>query len=262
MSLASKLEKAFARNSGMAPKDLPLLKQDPPSVVDIIEQVHDASKEMVPGFHPSAISGCKRANLFDYRFTPREPKQQDNRTLRILDNGHGVHRRIVGDRRDLGYLSQHPEIWFVPEPPILVDVGGVNVKGHSDGVLIRKADMYRWGVELKSKNHDGFMKLTKPDPAHVVQASLYAVLGGLWWITILYEDKDKQHLREFPVQFDVTAWRETKALLKELKGYVDSGELPPFDADECDPSWCSFVTKCKKRGGSPHLAKPKVFWRK
>ena len=39
-TLASKLEQAFARNSGMTTaKDLPLLKQEPPSVVDIIEHL-------------------------------------------------------------------------------------------------------------------------------------------------------------------------------------------------------------------------------
>ena len=169
--------------------------------------------------------------------------------LRILDNGTKVHEILQS------YLADHPEWWFAPESRVLVEVEGAMIRGSCDGVLIRRSDGYRVGIEIKSKAHGAFMKLTKPEPNHVMQAMIYARLQKLHWIVILYWDKDKQHMKEFPVEYDASYWRDFRARVRELKGYVDRGELPKFDPDRCDPTFCQYVDHCTKKGGKPETVR-------
>ena len=219
-----------------------LLQQEPPSVVMAIEQVLDKRKVHLNFFRPSMLQGCDRANVFYYNHAPSEPQQMDNRIQRILDNGTAVHEVLQK------YLADHPDVWFAPESRVLVKVGGALVRGSCDGVMIRRSDLYRWGVEFKTINHEEFEKLKGPKPAHVLQASLYARLQGLYWITVVYWDKDKQHLKEYPVKYDPERWKDLQARVRHLKGFVDRGEIPEYNRKTCDTTFCSHVRYCREMG--------------
>ncbi len=219
-----------------------LQQSPPPSLINIIESVHDSSKIHYNYFRPSMVFGCARANVFHYTHQPSHPSQQDNRLLRILDNGTAIHSVIQG------YISNHPDIWFAPESKVLATIGGALVRGSCDGVLIRREDNYRWGLEFKTMADKSFAKLTRPMERHVLQACLYAKMQRLYWVTILYWNKNTQHLKEFHIKYQPERWKEMKARIKELKGYVDRGEVPEYDKSTCDTAFCRTVEHCRSLG--------------
>lgn len=221
----------------------------PPSLIGIIDDLLELKTKKIPHFRPSGLFGCDRSNVFYFKQVSWHPSRQDPRMMRILDNGTAVHSVVQG------YLSDHPDWFFAPEARGLLEVfPGVWLRGSCDGVLIHRRDGRRVGLELKTKGHEAFLSLTKPDPAHVSQARVYMRLMRLEWIVILYWDKDKQFLKEFPVKYDPKEWKKTKARVKHLHSFVESGELPEFDPKTCSPDFCQYVDVCKKRGGKPELA--------
>jgi hypothetical protein len=250
MGLATKMSKGTAAKideTGKGTEWEKIAKHKPPSTIGVIDQVLDAGKVTMGYFRPSMLFGCDRQNVFHYQSTGgapmrRTPQRQGNQLLRILDNGTAIHE--VMQR----YLGTHPDVWFAPESKVLVNLDGAIVRGSCDGVLIRRSDGYRWGVEIKSINAKGFKELEEPKPEHVLQASLYARMQGLWWITIVYWNKDSQALKEYPVEYDPAIWKSTKARVKALHTYVVEGELPEYDSKSCDPAWCGFVDHCRETG--------------
>src|SRR5690606_22369345 len=147
--------------------------------------------------------GCDRQNVFHFQMVKPGGQKLDGRMLRVLDNGTAVHD-LVQDR----YLAKHPDFWFVKEPKVTITISGAPIRGSCDGVIIRRRDMYRFGIEIKSSNHEEFMRLTKAKQMHVLQASLYMHIPDLPWITVVYWDKDKQHLKEYPVRASKEVWLE------------------------------------------------------
>jgi hypothetical protein len=243
-----------------------LLKQKPPSLVEVTEDAM-ASRQDERGFlRPSSLWKCDRMCVFHLCRAPQNPQKQDARMQRILDQGTATHEVMQG------YLADHPEYWFAPEARVDTVVAGVRVRGSCDGILIRRSDGYRFGIEIKTKGNDAFNKLTKPDPDHILQASLYAKLNNVWWITIIYWDKDKQFLKEYPVCYDPAVWasiEERVAAIKTMadealgKGHrythLDHKKLPKFDPKKCDPKFCPFKTFCEDCGGAPSTV-PNRMW--
>jgi len=214
----------------------------PPSLVEAIDDVCRDFTEDHRFFRPSMVFGCKRQSVFHHRRASADNSKQNPKMLRILANGTAVHEVVQN------YLGRHPGYWFAPESKVAVEVEGKLIRGSCDGVMIRRSDLYRFGVEIKSINDAGFRLLKSPKDAHVAQASLYARLHGLPWIVLLYWNKNSQDLKEFPVRYDPQRWEDTKARIRELGGYVDRGELPEYDVNTCSTEFCGYLRVCRKNG--------------
>lgn len=240
--LASALGVEALSDSPSAPRAVPRSDEEPPSVERIIDDVLESQGEDHHFFRPSMLFGCDRANVFHYTHAPSHPQRQDPRMKRILINGTLVHEALQS------ILANHPEYWFAPESKVHVQVGDALIRGSCDGVLIRRSDGYRWGIEIKSIKHDKFIKLTKPEKGHVFQARIYQRLQKLHWITVLYWDKDTQYLKEFNVPYDADHWGEVRGRVSELKGFIDRRVLPKYDASTCDKFFCQFQDHCRKKG--------------
>lgn len=218
--------------------------EKPPSVVGIIDQyAADMRKPYEGFFRPSMLFSCDRANVFHYQMIRPEPQQHDARLVRILDNGTAVHE-VIQDK----YLSNNPNYWFVKEPKVVIRINGALVKGSCDGVLIRRSDMYRWGIEIKTIGHEEFMRLVKPKEEHVQQARIYMELQDLPYITIIYWDKDKQHLKEFHVKRDRKEWEEIEERVGYLYSFIERDKLPKYDKAMCNKSFCRHVKHCRRMG--------------
>lgn len=225
-----------------APPVLPVGSKQPPSLIGIIEEVHESKTKDPNYFRPSMLPGCDRANVFHYIKAPHHPSRMGGKMQRILDNGEAVHKVVQG------YLADHPGWFFAPEARVYVPVEGMLVRGSCDGVMIRRSDGYRFGIEIKTINHTSYGGVKKPLDKHVFQASIYARLMGLDWVTILYWDKDKQDLKEFPVAVSGVHYELMKARVVHLKQFVEKGTLPQFDSRTCDVTFCRNVDECRRRG--------------
>lgn len=247
LPLAKLLTQKEVSDPESIPEPSALLKQDPPSVMGLIERVMKDRNTRLHYFRPSMLAGCRRANCYWYNHTPEEEPTHDPRMHRILDAGTANHRMVQG------WLGNHYGIEFTPELPIYVPA--LRIRGSADGKLRRRSDGYAWGLEIKTKDHTALMSMSRPEKAHVVQASIYARLMGVHWITILYYDRGKQTMREFNVPYDPKIWDEfVMVRIKELSAFVDAGEMPEFDSDECNKSidFCKFVKRCHAdRGVKP-----------
>lgn len=224
------------------------LLEEPPDLEALIDEVLKRRTIRPHFFRPSMIGGCARQNVLHYRHAPTHPSRQNPRMLRILDNGTAIHEVVQG------YLADHPEWWFAKESRVQVKVAGALIRGSCDGVMIRRRDLYRFGVEIKTMAHEGFMRVNAPTDAHKLQARIYAKLQGLHWIVVLYWDKDKQHLKAFPVKDDPREWGSFKERVRELKAMVDSGDLPKYDPQTCSApdGFCEFEDVCRRKpGGVP-----------
>lgn len=245
------------------PEDMALLKQEPPSVVRAINEVLGTRDEDYRFFRPSMIHSCRRANVFHHLRAPMNQPQLGAMLHKVLDNGTAIHSVIQG------FLADHPGLFFAPECKVYLP--DLHIRGSCDGVLTERKTGYRWGLEVKTINKRDFDKLTGPLEKHVAQASIYARLTGVVWITILYWCKDAGHpLREYHVQYDAARWAGLTARAKELYGYVrafeESGEdpdtLPAFDQAECDDSikFCRSSVHCHKVMGKVfHRSGPEMY---
>ena len=234
-----------------------LIHEPPPSLRGIIEQAQALDGDCRGYLRPSSLWGCERACVYLLTRAPKSPDLKNARLKRILDVGTATHTVVQG------YLANHPEWWFAPEARVEVVVEGVRIKGSCDGILIRRSDGYRFGIEIKTKKHDLFDALVTPDPDHVRQASLYAKLHRVYWITILYWDKDQQHLKEYPVSYEEGMWESIKERIRTIKAFAEKavGEgkplywenidpecMPPFVKKRCDVGFCNYWEICRSHG--------------
>ena len=144
-------------------------------------------------FHVSQLHHpCLRYLYFSYfgkkqEFTPK--------TLRIFDNGHGVHERLENYLMKAGVLVEKERS---------VSLTQYHIRGRCDGIV--QLNGKRGVLEIKSINAKGFAREVRyrhtgrgelPKKEHVVQTMMYIHLLGLHGGVILYECKDTQELKEF-----------------------------------------------------------------
>lgn len=92
--------------------------------------------------------------------------------------------------------------WEYQEPRVSTTIAGLPVEGHTDGIItVRGEDRV---LEMKTKDSELFKDLTKPEPKHIVQGSIYAGLLGIKYIVILYIEKNKWLRKAFTM--DTAPW--------------------------------------------------------
>jgi hypothetical protein len=232
------------------------LSAPPPSVANLIHQVLTLEKTERRFLRPSGFGGCPRSQLFQYQQVPAtDLPQPDNGLQLIFGVGTKLHEMLQN------YLAQHPGVFFSPETPVWIPE--LNIKGSCDGILsLRTPDanglVYRWGVEFKTISSRGFEALRKPKPEHVVQASIYARLAGVYWISIVYFNKDSHQMKEYPVSYSATVWEGVIRRVEELMEHDKRKTLPVYSTKVCQQSvnLCSHVTHCHRVEG----VEPPAWW--
>lgn len=181
-------------------------------VARLDDHLRDLPADERPGWHPSELSRgfCPRQLVLLELGLIRRKVRIDPRLRRIFDNGHGFHHRIQGYVRDMGIVVRHPDIgdpdldYLCEELKLRHPCG---MTGRADNLLKILRVLYL--TDYKSTNDRMFSNLLKPLDSHVRQVWLYLgmfsqtmpedltayPLKGL----IVYENKNDQTLKEFPV---------------------------------------------------------------
>jgi CRISPR/Cas system-associated exonuclease Cas4 (RecB family) len=99
-------------------------------------------------------------------------------------------------------------------------------------------------IELKSINQRGFdwvVKKNEQKEEHELQLQLYMYLTGIKQGIVLYENKNKQELAEFPVKYDQKKIDYIVDKIKKINKHVEENTLPPreyvktdFECRYCD----------------------------
>lgn len=195
-----------------------------------------------PGwFHPSELSTpCDRRLAFSFLGMPKKELSPSAKKMRIFHNGDFVHRRWQAYFRTMNILIRREVPVEVQEPPI---------RGHADAVIKHPINLDPSVVEIKSINNRGFAQLTGPRPDHFSQVNIYMGALGIFRGHVLYENKDTQDTKIYPVRHDKTKFDQLQFRLLKIVRKIYNGEVPlPYIHDGC--SYCPYFQNCSNVGNS------------
>jgi CRISPR/Cas system-associated exonuclease Cas4 (RecB family) len=222
-------------------------RADAQLINDVAEQVFDLEAAYVNWveteprddrqghFHPSAVGGCARRNVYEYIRAPRMfmDKPADMEIFRI---GHAVHHIVQTILADLGRVltprgieySFYPEIPYDPATDLLYNDLGIG--GTCDGLLELRHTRLGWTqrgvVEIKTIKNEKFNQLKAPKEEHQMQANLYAFRFDTPIIWYWYYNKDNSQRRVFKTRASDEYLDKALARFVEQKAHVDAGTLP------------------------------------
>jgi len=177
---------------------------------------HLDSKQTTPRirdyFYVTEVTKSKK-ELFD---TLKKGSQfKINANLRkVFDNGDSVHER---------YARYFAEMGVLVASEIDINANDI-VKGRLDCIITDGEKNYI--VEIKSMNLWSFQKLTEPLNSHIFQLQFYLYFSNLENGMILYENKNTQINKIFPVKLDKPLVESKLKELTELKEMIDNDIEP------------------------------------
>jgi len=204
-------------------------------------------------FHPSSFGGCARR--LSYAFMGATPVHRiPSKLRRTFSHGHALHEMLQGAMGKIynGELSDTGgyRATFSPEVSITRRELAVehNIAGSADGVITIETEegveLARVIYEAKSASESSWSSTGKPQPKHVMQATVYAKCLGADAILFEYYNKDKDVSKYFLVPPDEEAWEEVKRVLAEVVARANKGELMPGEHSyECRT--CPYYTDCR-----------------
>ena len=203
------------------------LKED---LNDHLDEVSSsASRRNDKKIHPSELtySRCDKRQV--YRLLGYTPINKVSPFLRkIFDYGHSIHNVIQTG------LAAHNEI----ELEKRLSFPSLTMTGSCDGILNGTV------LELKSKGHKGFEKLTKPSLEHREQATIYAAGSNSKTISVVYVDKNTADIKEFIEPFDQYVWKSIRDRIKNIQYFVDSKTFPKGIDKKYKCVECPYVEVC------------------
>lgn len=181
-------------------------------------------------YHPSAISGCKRALYYDR--VGEEPKQNIPAPLRMLFGiGHALHDYVQGMLGDGGGFKAE----------VVARVDELDIYGSCDGMWRAEG----WLLEIKTIGDSSFRTLVKPKKPHVYQAHCYMKGLGIHRTQVLYVNRDSGQMRLFRIHFDEEVWSEIEDIISLIEGHIKEGTAPPKEESYFSCRSCKFAHVCK-----------------
>lgn len=162
--------------------------------------------------------------------------------------GHALHAMIQHWFEDMTRLDGFPDL---VENEAKVENEAMRIAGSVDSILRFPGFDSPVPIEIKTKTAELFKGLSKPDTEHRMQLSMYLMLTGLPYGSLLYVSKDRPHaFKEFVVeQMDMGP---TLMRWQQVKDAMDAGtpELLPYecDADSSKYKRCPCRGFCRQEG--------------
>lgn len=182
----------------------------------------------------SGAGKCLRSRQFAWLGAPAKPVEDT--TLAIFENGHWVHRRHQAIGMAAGYLND-------------VEIPVVSVKHNLIGTMDAQGSD-ETPIEYKSINEKGFMDISSfgPDEFHVEQMHSYMLAGDFEFFRILYENKNRNTMKEFLVVRDESIITKVETDLEKLNESMSNQILQPI-LPECLRKegryrYCPFASIC------------------
>ncbi len=197
-------------------------------------------------FYVTDAGKCPRSVYFNFKKVPK--KNPEPRILRIFENGDYTHTRITNIFKNLGIVSAE-EIRM----PAQETASGKAISGRVDCIVNINDKPYI--IEIKSIASYKFTKLKEPEPEHMKQVQLYMHSfknpeGDILYEDsfVLYENKDKQDLKEFEVKYDPFLVQEILKDFDVLDQHIINDVVPPIPKGiefwRC--KYCQYNEECKK----------------
>lgn len=192
----------------------------------------------VGSLHPSAAHMCPTRVYYDLtgeiEFSERR-SPKDIATFAVGTAMHELYQRIIFADP---IFDGEAEVKAAFEPWGLID-------GHADGLLTAP---YRAVLELKSIYGDGFDKLRKPHPEHVLQAGIYARALNAPFICVIYGNKrDFSEIKQFWMTYPVKVVEKWQSqVMFPIMEAIGEGRFPSFPLPkDYTCSECGYKHGCK-----------------
>lgn len=196
-------------------------------------------KDRIVGFHASSAGGCPR--LIQLQLNNMVDSTPDFKGRRIFDNGHKTHERY-------GEYFQRSDKFVAAEKRIRIKAYDFYIYGSAD-FIIKDYDNLENVLELKTINNRRYEALclaNEPIIENFLQINLYMKGLKIPRGVIIYENKDTQQVRFFPVVFDKEKYNETIEIFHYINECNKVGKYVE-KPDPCpNPVWCSAKNFCKK----------------
>lgn len=197
-------------------------------------------------FHPSAIGKCTR-KLW-YAYCTQEPKHNISVKLRCtFDHGHAVHDWMqsvfheIFDQTDTVFMT---ELSIRDQEYANTFALDNNIAGRTDGLIILPNGK-RMIYELKTASDSSWSRTTKPQEAHVKQASIYAECFGADTIVFQYYNKNSDVNKFFYVPKDVNAVSRAKEQIDSVFEHLDAGKEPKKQYNSWECGSCPYYSECR-----------------
>lgn len=229
--------------------------------------------------HASQIHKCVKKLWYDCSgYTDKAEQNVSAQGRMIFDQGHAIHDMLQRYGESGAYCEKN---FYQAEVPIVPDEEeakskGVHILPVAKEYRIRSfVDAINWRVilpdvpevgdvairilhEYKTIGRTGYSALQRPKPEHVMQAMVYCACFCIPVVTFVYFDKDRCQIADFNIPFDPYVWGVVSTKIKTVLGYVDRGEMPPWDVTaavqnpteclECEYyNYCNPPIKLKKK---------------
>lgn len=205
-------------------------------------------------FHPSAVGGCARRNVYEYIGTPRvyADTAKDMEVFRIGHAIHGIVQGILGDLERV-LNPKGIEVTFRAEVPydretdsLYLDLG---IGGTTDGVLTLTSKKEGWSqraiLEVKSIKSKNFDLLKAPKPDHQMQANLYAFRFDCPIIYYWYYNKDSSDRKVFRYRASPAVLQAAVERFAAQRAHADHGTLPDREESFYICPRCEYAHVCK-----------------
>mgnify|MGYP001178532952 CR=1 FL=1 len=203
-------------------------------------------------FHPSSLGGCLRRLWYAFMYT--QPEHRIPLKLRFcFEHGHSVHdwmqSQLIAALEKIDGLDIYCEIsirdrkWVLPDSYAFRN----NLAGSTDGLIVMQQDGVekRAIYELKTASVSVWDKLTKPNPKHIEQASVYAECFGAEDIIFQYYNKNTDLSKFFYVKKDPTRLEEISRTLGTIMGLANDGKSPAKKYNKWECSTCPYYYTCR-----------------
>lgn len=180
---------------------------------------------------PSSLGGCKREAVF--RFAGVKGKKKIDPDLELIfEDGNWRHHKWQALFLDMQAVLGRKNFRVVSFESDAI-LPGLYVAGSLDVHIVVKGVHYI--IDIKGINDYGFKRVCidqdAPMPKHVDQLVAYMKAKKVPRGIVLYENKDKNHVKCFLVTYDKTKWREVVAWCDSVISAMENRRLPAKHED-------------------------------
>lgn len=198
---------------------------------------------------PSSICGCERQAAFKFLGVKAQKKINPDTEL-VFEDGNWRHHKWQAMFRDMEVVlgSDVFQVLGIEEAVVYEDLF---IAGHLDArVLINQT--LEAVIDFKGINDYGFGKITreqKADEKHVKQTLTYGKAIDVRDGFVMYDDKNDQRTKLFPVTYTRKQWAEIEQWCLRVISEIESKQLPPKHPDckqgrflygKCPFAWLCF----------------------
>lgn len=109
-------------------------------------------------------------------------------------------------------------------------------------------------LEIKNEDHFKFMKRTREEDDHVLQATFYSLCLGLDFVLFLYVGRNYKKRKAYLIEI-TDEMRNTQLTRVRIAQYCDKHNITPEKEKHKGCRYCSFQGKCKEDGDQTHEGK-------